>query len=241
MTDFENIQEGVLEILEKEEIKPTAIERTLKCSRASLSVQITSFQNLRTASGEQTVGDIFGMWNANVVWSFLDFQLLERLVNKYGPDIKPLMNRYIEEVRDFRKRTTVSMLMSIWTDGPSQTEKDGACKKMILDLNKDPDKCTLEELESLRKRSRNLLRQFPLSQVALVLFCIRMGCISLTWIVRSDLVEMFKEALDQCVMNGTYFKENGIISIELDGVPFMTMERVRHYNVYVRRCDHMFL
>lgn len=230
MTDFENIQEDFLEILEQKGIKPRAIERTLQCSRTSLSVQINSFKHLRTASGELTVGDIFGMWNANVVWSFLDFQLLERLVNKYGPDIKPSMDRYIEEVRDFMRRTTVSMLMHTWTDGP---EKNEACKKMVLDLNKDPEKCTLEELEFIRKRSRNLLKQFPLSQVALVLFCIRIGCISLTWIVRSDLVEEFKEALDQCVMNGTYFKENDIIGIELDGIHFMTKERVRQHNTLI--------
>ena len=228
MTDFENIQEDILEILQQKGIKPAAIERTLKCSRTSLSVQIYSFRPLRTASGEQEVGDIFSMWNANVVWSFLDFQLLERLVNRYGHDIKPSMTRYIKEVREFRRRTTVSMLMNIWEDGPTQTERTEACKKMILDLNKDPEKCTLEELEFIRKRSCNLLKQFPLSQVALVLFHITIGCISLTWIVRSDLVGKLKEALDQCAMNGSYFKENDIISIELDGAHFMTMERVRH-------------
>ncbi len=125
------------------------------------------------------------------------------------------------------------MLMAEWTNfNPNLPEEYEKCKTMIVDLHIDPDERTLEKLEVLRKRScHKLLKGIPLSESALVLFRLKFGSIILTWIVRIDMVQNIREALKQCVISGEYFKENDIISLELDGEPFMPMERVMYFEM----------
>lgn len=222
---FEEIQENIMEILEQEKVLFKKFKRAISCFPAH--VQLNSFRNFKTVSGDVEFEDIFSSWNQDVVWSFLDFTLLEGIVKRYGSiALKDSMKEYSTKLQDFRKRTLVSRLMNLWTD-PNLPKEYEKCKTLILDLRVKADECTLEKLEWLRKHSCNkFLKGIPLSEAALVLFRLKPGCVCVTWIVRSDVVQNVRSALVQCVINGEYFKENNIISVMLDGEPFMSMERV---------------
>lgn len=223
---FANIQEDIMNALELKGVKFKQFKRAISTFPAH--VQMNSFESIKTVSARNVeLEDIFSSWNQDLIWSFLDFTLLERIVKKYGSsELNNSMKEYSSRLKDFRKRTIVSRLMCIWLD-PNPPKEYERCKTLIHNLNIKADECTLEKLELLRKRSCDkLLKGIPLSEAALVLFRLKLGCISLTWIVRIDWVQNIREALVQCVIDGEYFKENDIISLELDGEVFMTMERV---------------
>ena len=187
---------------------------------------LNNLKSLKTVSGGVTVEDIFSVLNENFAWSFLDYYLLERIVQKYGTEeLKKTMVEYSNELSNFRRKTTVSKLMSLWYD-PNLPPKYEECKEIVLRKKWDPDHFTLDKLEKLRYRTHQLLKEIPLSEAALVLYQAKYGSIVITWIVHIDLVPKFKVAFDQCVLEGVYFKENSIITVELDGEVYMSMERV---------------
>jgi hypothetical protein len=223
---FECIQQAVMKQLDEKEVKFEQFKRAV--SSYGPRVQLNSFSGFKKISGSGVeIMDVFSVWNTDVMWSFLDFYLLDRLVKDYG-DIKMTnsMRQYSSKMEDFRRRTTVSKLMAIWDD-PCLPEEYERCKKMIVNLNIKADNCTLEQLEHTRMKScQKLLKGIPLSEAALVLFQLEAGCIRLTWIVWADVVEHIRVSLVQCIAEGEYFKENSIISLELDGEHFMPMERV---------------
>lgn len=222
--DFEDIQQQIMDILDEKGVKFKKFKRAI--SSFPNHVQMNSFTSLKTVSGEVEIDDIFSNWNTNVVWSFLDFSLLEHIVKRFGSDdLKASTREYSRKLSEFQRRTTVVKLMEIWPD-QNQPDEYENCKKMILDLHLDPDVCTLKKLEDLRRRSCKLLKGILLSEAALVLFKLKYGSLTLIWIVCTGVVQNFKEALHQCVQEGTYFKENDIITLELDGEIFMSMERV---------------
>ena len=227
--EFSNIQEGIMDVLEENGIKLERFGRALSTFPAAAHVQMNSFEHMKTVSGSGVkFDDIFKIWNQDVVWSFLDYALLEVIVWRFGSnELKDAMKEYSRKIKDFRRRTIVSRLMYIWKDAMSMPKELERYETLIHNLKIKAHNCTLEKLEVLRIRSCDkLLRGTPLSRAALVLYRIEYGCISVTWIVQTHLVQKMREALVQCIINGEYLKENNIISLELDGELFMTMERV---------------
>lgn len=226
---FESIQQDTMEELDRRGVKYKPFKHAV-CS-FGFNVKLNSFTSFKKVSGSVEIEDVFSIWNKDMMWSFLDFNLLERLVKQYGTcEMKASMKQYSNWVVDFRQRTTVSRLMDIWGElwaEPNQPEEYEKCKQMIVDLNIKAAECTLQELERLQKHScHKLLKGIPLSEAALVLFKLKSGCICLTWLVWTDVVQNIREALIRCVLDGEYFKENNIITLKLDGEHFMPMERV---------------
>lgn len=224
---FEKLQQKTMERLEEEGVGIKQFKRAI--SSFAPNVQLKSFTSFKKVSGSVGVEDVFSIWNQDVMWSFLDFTLLERLVMKYGStEMKNSMRQYSNWVEDFRQRTMVSKLMEMWKV-PNLPEEYEKCKKIIVDLNIRADECTLARLEHLRRHSCNkLLKGIPLSEAALVLFQLTPGCIILTWIVWADVIQKMKESLLQCINDGEYFKENSIITMVIDGETFMSMETVSY-------------
>lgn len=230
---FSYIQERTIDVLEKEGIKLKQFVHTISTfpARCHVTVQMNRFERMKTVSGcDIRFDDIFTIWNQEVAWSFLDFTVLELIVKRYGStELQDTMKEYSSKIKDFRKRTIVSRLMQIWTDPMDMPKECERYKTLIHNLKIKAHTCTLEKLEGLRICSCDkLLRGTPLSRAALVLFCMEHGCLSVTWIVQAHLVQKMRETLVQCIIDGEYFKENDIISLELDRELFTTMERVRN-------------
>ena len=221
---FGHIQEAMMKVLTDKKIKFKEFRRAV-CSFPG-NKQLNAMKSLKMISDEMDVDYIFSILNCNFAWSFLDYYLLEGIVERFGSDReKQSMEEYSKEISIFRRRTTVYELIDAW-DEPSLPEKYEECSKIIQNLEWDPKTHTLEQLDRLRKHTHRLLKEIPLSEVALVLINIKCGCVVLTWLVSSDLVPHFKSAFAQCIAEGVYFKENDIISLELDGDIFKSMESV---------------
>ena len=221
-----------MEQLDKKKVKLKGIKRAV--SSYGPDVQLRSVTSFKKVSGSEVdIEDIFSIWNTDMMWSFLDFRLLERLVEQFGNvGMKRSMREYSIKMESFRQRTTVFRLMSAWEMDRPYPPEDSVyekCEKMIADLGIEAKKCTLAYLEELRMVTcRTLLKGIPLSEAALALFELRPGSIRVTWIVWAEVVQTIRRALTQCVNDGEYFKENNIISIRLDGEHFMSMERVSY-------------
>ena len=223
-SNFSKIQQEVMQTLEEKGIPFEKFKRAI----ASFDDQAAerSYELLTTASSENFCA-IFRHWNNKKVWNFLDFDLLERLVRQYGlNETKVLMRQYSKEMKDFQKKVTVRSLMKLQRGYGDHYEEFKSCKQMIHDLDWPYD-CTLEELKELRIVSEEeLLRNAPLFVVAFALYRVNPGSVLVTWVVRTDLVPIIREALVECIIKGKYFHQNKIISLELDGETFMSMEQV---------------
>ena len=225
-SQFELIQQHMMKVLKADNI--TLEEFRITVSSFPCSVQLNAVESLEIISDEKGIEYIFRTLNHEFVWNFLDYHLLERIVKIFGSNnekLLQLMEEYSQALSIFRSSTTVDELMDAW-DEPSLPEKCEEYSKIIQTVKWDPKTQTLEELDKLRKNTSKLLQKIPLSEVALVLNHIKGGCVILTWLVSSDLVPHFKSAFAQCIAEGVYFKENDIVSLELDGDIFKSMESV---------------
>lgn len=215
---FEDIQFSMLNTLEEKEIKIKPFKRSL--STYPSHVQLKAFTTLKKVSGDIDLDDIFSIWNTELVWSFLDVTLLEHIVKRLGSDIlKDKMKQYSDQLKEFRERTTVFMLMKLWPNFKPPPDYE-ECKTAILTLKENARKCTLEKLELLRKQACRKLQKYKLSEAALVMFDVSPGSIRLIWILHKKMVQDFKIVFRECETTGVFFKENNIIKLELDGEIF---------------------
>ena len=163
-TAFEDLQFTLLELLEEKGITYKKFKRAM--STYPGQVQIRVFKTLQPGRDM----DIFSLWNTESVWSFLDVTLLEHIVRTFGSDnLKDEMQQYSYRLQDFRKRTTVSRLVEAWPSLEPPQEYE-ACQKAILTLNENARECTLEKLKVLQKYASTKLKEYSLSEAALVLY-----------------------------------------------------------------------
>ncbi len=181
-------------------------------------------KSLKSLQKESRIRDIFGTFNDHLVWSFLDFNLLECIIRDLGSrELKGLMKAYSNKMKEFRKKTKATTLIDIWDEsGVVHIHHYKECKQLFLSLNLNPDECTLHRLDDIRTRACRLVIGYKpsLAEAALVLYKVKYGSITLIWIVHVSLVQQFKDAFRQCI-TGVFFEENNITRLELDGVVFI--------------------
>lgn len=145
------------------------------------------------------------------IWNFIDYALLEHIIRQFGsPQLRSEMDRYVVEITLFSKQTTVSQLIEYW---PGRKDTPPNYCELTIKINKDPDRCTLEELNMLRKE---LHKQFlpPLSEVALLLCNVSNGSIAVKWFIAMDLVPgLMTEARKS--EKYLYFKDHSVESVRV--------------------------
>lgn len=166
----------------------------------------------------------------NNCWNFIDFELLERIVRKHGGDkLKSAMIRYIDELREFRQTTTVHQLVQGWepTYRPFEFDKQ-KYKEYITRLKRDSQSCTLEELEALRKDTRNSIGYRTLSTAAMILHEIRIGSVTVVWLVAEEDVGILMESISELIKTSRFEPINryGIEFLSLDDYVLYPKEEV---------------
>lgn len=225
---FEEIQQKLMATLKDQGIEVEKFTTKISTYPTCTPVQRKSLKSLENASN---IEDIFYIWNEHFVWSFLDFTSLEYIVKRMGSnELKGLMKRYSNKMKEFREKTKVATLIDVW-DSPALACDNlhhlQECKKLLMELKVDPDKCTLASLEAIRKRAARLrkgIKNLSLAEAAVVLYRLKHGSIILIWIIPINLVQQFKDAFKECIAMGAFFGENNITRLELDGDVFMPNE-----------------
>ena len=162
----------------------------------------------------------------NSYWNFIDSELLERIVKKHGSDkLKSEMRKYVNDVKEFRKRTSVHQLVEGWEGSAYKPFEKETYKRYIARLGRDPKTCTLEELEILRKISANSICDQPLSTAALILHEVTICCVTIVWLVAREDVSILFDGLSELIRSD-FVARHGIEFLSLDGHILFPVEEV---------------
>lgn len=145
------------------------------------------------------------------IWNFVDYMLLEHIIRQFGSaQLRRDMERYVADLTQFCRQTTVSQLIRYW---PGRSEAPTNYCPLTARINMDPDRCTVEHLNKLRKE---LCEQFlpQLSEFALLLWKIKKGSFIVKWFAAMDLIPDLMSTL-QKQESSSFFISNSIESFEI--------------------------
>ena len=148
----------------------------------------------------------------NNYWNFLNFDLLEHVVDKYKiEDLQCRMKSYVHDLKSFRKATRLCDFIECW---PVQGETPPVVdlQEFVIKMNYDWNNCTLEDLETLKGV---ITRKFFLPEFALQLKEIKEGSIVITWLIPTPFVMALQEAVEST--SSEFFMEQKIATITIAG------------------------
>ena len=144
-------------------------------------------------------------------WNFLNFDLLEIVINEFSKNLKHKMESYKDDLQSFRKATRLCVFVSCWPlngEIPPETE----FREFVTKIKLDWENCTLEDIET---KKRVFIRKFLLPEYALQPGEIKKGCIAITWLVPAPFVNALQEAVE--TTSSHFFIEHKIETITIDG------------------------
>ena len=159
--------------------------------------------------------ELFKALTFNKLWSFLEFHLLERIIEQFwesDQDLKDQMEQYKKDLAAYQTATKVKdfIAAALQLDAETSTSTSDShslpligtaydpkyFKKLSIKLDKPFSDCTLEYLCKLWTSLKDLLRLPPLT---LLLHEIREGCICVTWLIPTHLTPQATERARQSV------------------------------------------
>ena len=118
-------------------------------------------------------------------WNFIDYHLLQHIINKLGSiTLRSKMAAYVKELNEFMSSTTVTNLIQFW---PGRQDCPLQCSKMSIRIELNPNECTLEQLNTIRKRFCDYFLP-PLSEFAMLYYKFRQGSIVVILLLASHLI-----------------------------------------------------
>jgi hypothetical protein len=214
--------------LESEKKEIADVYKTLQTLPPRLSQIYTPIlkEKMSDLRDSQSYSDFFFELNAN--WSYIDIELLERIVERHGDDeLKSAMKAYLADLHRFRRTTSVHQLVHVkgWepTYKPFDKEK---YKQYIARLERDPKTCSLQELEDLRKDTSFSIHDQPLSTAVLILHEITLCCVTVVWLVTAENVDVLLVSITELINSSNFIDRYGIDFLSLDGHIIYPMENV---------------
>ena len=146
----------------------------------------------------------------NLYWSFLDYSLLEHIIKRHGSkELKTKMRIYVKDITEFRKKTTLSQLSGYWSERVSLPPH---FSQLTIKLDKDPTKCTVDEL--LLRFKTSLCKDLSLPQYSLVLVRTGEGCLTTVWHIPASLEAHFRITNFQ----PSFIGRHGILQLKLNQI-----------------------
>lgn len=164
--------------------------------------------------------ELFG--SLNFRWNYLAYELLDHLITELErehQDFKAVageMTLYKKDLEKFRKRTTLVLFCEADACLPDKDPPENF-KKVVVKFEWTKS-TTLEDLEIFRKK---YARGYNLPTCAMMLYSIRRGSFMVTWFVPASIVETLRR------IDGHFFEEFNIISIEIAGVCFYKSQHLQ--------------
>ena len=194
----------VKDLLSKLTRLPSLLKEEYKSSIAQ------SIHGMRT---ETQIDDLFTV-HLNPLSSFIDYGLIEYLIQKFGSEgLRKDMRSYCSEMAVFMKETTIKQLIE--TDClPGRTEIPPNFCIIKAKIGEDASKCTLEYLNKIRKKycSHVKLSEIVYHLVAVV----ESNSFIVRWLVPSALVDGIVKSTRS--IDQSFYQENKITSLTLDGI-----------------------
>jgi hypothetical protein len=158
---------------------------------------------------ETQINDLF-IVHLNPLTSFIDYGLIEYVIKKFGSDaLKRDMRSYCSEMIVFMKETTIKQLIDHL---PGQAEVPPKFSLIEAKIGENASECTLEQLNTIRKRHCSELR---LSEIVFhLLALVDSNSFIVRWLVPSAIVSdimKYARTIDQ-----SFYQECRITSLTLD-------------------------
>ena len=158
----------------------------------------------------------------NFYLSFIDFSLLEHIIEQFGSDsLKRDMSSYAEDMRHFRMNTPVSEALGHL---PRNSDTPVGYSRIKAKFACDVQTATLEDVDTYRK---GLAKRCLLSPLALSLFDLQESSLLVTWLVPAAVGAMISDQVQK--KSSSFFLSNNILKLSLEGeclYPFMPMVKV---------------
>ena len=102
----------------------------------------------------------------NLYWDFLNYGLLEHVINKCGSDdLKKQMQDYVDELSTFKQTTRLCDFIESWPCRDDRPPED-RLKKVVVKMRHEWSQCTLQDVESFK---RTLVHKFFLPEFDILL------------------------------------------------------------------------
>ena len=147
---FRNLHESICDELVAGRVDTLQILRNLTLLPLKLKKEYEeSIQEILPLLNEQkSIDELFN--RLNPLLSSIDYALLEHIINKFGSDqLKKAVTAYGSDVQVFMKQTTIQQLINHL---PGQSEIPKKFELIKTKIYKDAKKCTLAEINQLRRR-----------------------------------------------------------------------------------------
>ncbi|XP_064395248.1 uncharacterized protein LOC135342446 isoform X2 [Halichondria panicea] len=146
----------------------------------------------------------------NFYLSFIDFSLLEHIIEQFGSDsLKRDMSSYAEDMRHFRMNTPVSEALGHL---PRNSDTPVGYSRIKAKFACDVQTATLEDVDTYRK---GLAKRCLLSPLALSLFDLQESSLLVTWLVPAAVVAMISDQVQK--KTASFFLSNNILKLSLEG------------------------
>ena len=164
----------------------------------------------------------------NLYWDFLNYGLLEHVINKCGSeDLKQQMQDYVDELSTFKHTTRLCDFIESWPcrdDGPPEDR----LKKVVVKMNHEWSQCTLQDMESFMKA---LIHKFFLPEFDVLLQKAERGCVCVTWLTSPSVATLLQQNLAN--IETEFFKKHGIDAVTIDGQD-VYFTAIKKYSGYLR-------
>ena len=148
----------------------------------------------------------------NLYWDFLNYGLLEHVINKFGSeDLKHQMQDYLDELSTFKRRTRLCDFIDSWPcrdHGPPEEQ----LRKVVAKMRHEWTQCTLQDVESFKAA---LIHKFFLPEFDLILQNANRGCVCVTWLTSPSTATLLQQNLANIEME--FFSKHKIEALTIDG------------------------
>ena len=164
----------------------------------------------------------------NLYWDFLNYGLLEHIINKCGSEaLKQQMQDYVDELSTFKQTTRLCDFIKSWPCRDDGRPED-CLRKMIVKMQKEWSQCTLQDVESFKKA---LVHRFFLPEFDIHLQKAERGCVCVTWLTSPSIATLLQQNLAN--IETEFFKKHGVDAVTIDGQD-VYLTAVKKYSGYLR-------
>ena len=209
-------------------IEPPVFLSRVTCLPVSARTQHRSFikTNLTNIPPPETFAKIWSI--LNLYWDFLNYGLLEHVINKCGSDdLKQQMQDYVDELSTFKQTTRLCDFIKSWPcrdDGPAEDR----LKKGVVKMKREWSRCTLQDMESFMK---DLVHKIFLPEFDILFQKAERGCVCVTWITSPSIAKLLQRNLAN--IETEFFKDRGITAVTIDGQDIY-LTQIKKYSGYLR-------
>ena len=166
-------------------------------------------ENVSRISNFATIEEFFVFLNG--CWNYLNYHLLQHIVNIYGDDkTQQMVEQYISEVESFRKETS---LQQFWKAIPIRHfDVPSSLCEVIFKHSNLTSTSTLEDVEKFRQE---FAHHYSLSKFTLILRRVQPGSVATVWLMPLPLVLFLRDQVAH--VGAEFYQQMHVFEMTVDG------------------------